>query len=189
MYTDPMEVKRLIGWCCEWCISMEDYLKDNIRQISGYRGVWGTSLPDGAVFINGDPVDLIKPDFVKEFDLPYSSKLFNTIGGGFFHHHSVGLFQVDQVSKIEGMTVQNIYNDYPNTKDMTQHILEDKEIQEKIISSSFTSPIFLEGVLYRYIDDLIPILRQGRFIVSVVCNSRSEIDDCIDKIKKVNSLK
>jgi len=189
MYTQPKKVEKLVNWCCDWNISMENFLRDNVESVSGYKGIAGTLVPEGAVFINGDPIDLISPDFAKVFDLPYSSKLFTNIGGGFYHHHSIGLYQVPVVSQIEGISVHHIENDYPATPDMTKVIIEDEKIREQVIKASFATPIYLDRIPYKYIDRFLPVLKEGRFIIAVVCEDPSDAKECINKIKNINNLK
>ena len=139
--------------------------------------------------MNGDPIDLINPNFAIVFDLPFSSKLFTNVGGGFYHHHSIGLYQVPVVSQIEGISVNHIANDYPATPDMAKVITENKKIREQVINASFITPVYLDLIPYRYIDRLLPVLREGRFIIEVVCETPSDAKECISKIKKINNLK
>ncbi len=189
MHTQPKQVQKLVNWCCDWSISMENLLKDNVESANGFRGIAGTLVPDGAVFVNGDPIDLINPNFAEIFDLPYSSKLFTTVGGGFYHHHSIGLYQVPVVSQIEGIFVHHIANDYPATPDMASVIIDDRKIREQVIKASFITPIYLDMIPYTYIDKLLPILKEGRFILEVVCESPPDAKECIKKIKNINNLK
>ena len=189
MYIQPEKVKRLVEWCCNWSISLENFLRENIESVRGYRGIAGTLVPDGTVFVNGDPIDLIKPDFAKEFDIPYSSKLFTSVGGGFYHHHSIGLYQVPLVAQIEGISLHHIANDFPATRDLARVITEEKKIREQVIKASFIVPIYLDMVPYKYIDELIPVLKEGRFIIEVICEDSSSVKECINKIKKINNLK
>ena len=189
MYTEPEKVKELLNRCCKWSISMENFLKNNVKSVNGFRGFIGTLVSNGAIFICGDPINLIKPEFAKIFDLPYSSKLFSTLGGGFYHHHSIGLYQVPIVSQIKGLTIHHIANDYPATPDIAKVIIDDEVIKEQIIEASHITPVYLENVPYRYIDRLIPVLKEGRFILEVVCEGPSDAKECINKIKNISNLK
>lgn len=189
MYTEPEKVKYLVNWCCEWSISLENFLYNNLEFEKGYTGTNGTLLPDRAVVVNGDPIDLIKSDFAKIFDLPYSSKFFSTFGGGFYHHHSKGLFQVPLITKINGLVIQQIMNDYPSTVDLAETIINNDVVRENIIKSSHIAPIQLDMIPYRFISELIPVLKEGRFIIEVICENHDDAKDCIKKINKINNLK
>ena len=109
LYDNLEEIKGLINWCGEWSVKFEDYISKNIKEPEGWRRIWGTNLPEKAVFVNGDPTDLIKCKFLPVFDKIYAANLFETLGGGFFHHHSLGLHQVDQVASTKGILAQEIF--------------------------------------------------------------------------------
>jgi len=186
-FTDnPQFVKDLTNWCAEWSIQFEKYILSNTVIPKGLeRGVWGVWIPEGCVWVNGDPVDLISGDMQQEFERPSTEKLFTTLGGGFFHHHAKGIRHVTNISKTKGMIIQNIISD-PNEPNPLSVLQNDPEMRDRILEASMKQPIHLNGDNYFYnnIDKILPILAEGRFII------RYEGDDelsgeIIDKIKKV----
>ena len=189
MYTEPEKVKDLIGWCTDWNVSLEKLIEEEIDLPSGFKGMMGTLIQDGAVFVNGDPIDLINNELARIFDIPYSSKFFSAIGGGFYHHHSIGAHQVLEISKIKDLSVQQISNDYPASKDLAEILIKNIDLRNKTIDSSLIKPVMLDGIRYKYIDKLSSVLKEGRFILSVVCDDYKDTKECIEKIKKINNLK
>jgi hypothetical protein len=185
MHTRSEKVKSLINWCADWSIEIERLIEKEVQPIPGYRGDICTWLPDGTAWVNGDAIDLISPDCARKFDLPYSSKLFTTLGGGFFHHHSIGLHQVSQVVKIEGLTVHHIANDYPSGPIPAEEMITQESIAEQIIGASLRAPVMLDKTPYRLLDRLLPLLEEGRFILSVECDDPSQVQECLKKMKKL----
>lgn len=183
MYTDPERVKGLIDWCADWMIAVERFIDENVDRPRGWgNGVWDTWLPDGGVFVNGDPVGLISREMMPVFEQPYTAKLFTTLGGGFFHSHTVGLYQVDQVAKTPGIRVQEFVPDpkEPNVQDV---LLSNDKMRDTILSASLDSPIMIEGVMPDQLDDLLPIVRQGRFILACGCGEDGDPNEMVRKAR------
>lgn len=183
MYTEPDRVKNLISWCADWSIGLEILIRDEVDFVEGYRGDLCTWIPEQTVWVNGDAIDLISPVSAKEFDLPYSSRLFSNLGGGFFHHHSIGLHQVKQVASVEGLYLQHIANDHPAGPIPAEVMLNNEVVREQVLEVSMTAPVMLDGTPYRFIDSLLPILEEGRFVLVVECDNASDARECIKKAK------
>ena len=169
MYTDPERVHRLIGWCADWMLKLEKFLDENVERPcpEGWgTAVWGTWLPDGGVFVNGDPVGLISRKMAIEFEQPYTAKLFTSTGGGFFHNHTVGLYQADLVSSTPGTLVQFFVND-PRQPTGTQALLDVPEMREKLVAASLDAPIGIAGVPLERVDEVLEAARHGRFVLAI----------------------
>lgn len=164
-YDNPDMVKELISKCADWTIKTEQFLRDNLTYPDGIeRGVWSVYLPEHAIFINGDPVDLISAKQQKEFELPYTEKIFMLAGGGFYHHHALGIRQVENVSEVKNLFVQNIYTD-PNQPIPIENMMENKEVKDAVVKSSLKAPIHLNGDFYPMTDKMVSVLKEGRFIL------------------------
>lgn len=190
MHTEPDRVKRLVEWCADWSIEMERFLADNsgVCAPKGWgTAVWDTWLPDGAVFVNGDPVGLISREMMTVFEQPYTSKLFKARGGGFFHNHTVGLYQVDQVARTPGLLVQEFIVD-PKKPNLPEVLLNDAAMRETILSASLESPIMIECVNPSDLDRLIPILKRGRFILGVTCQNGVEPNAVAREVRSESNL-
>ncbi len=164
-YDSPDMAKSLINWCAEWSIRVEDMLRSELSLPAGIaRGVWSVAVPDNAVFVNGDPVDLISDEQHAEFERPFTEKLFTATGGGFFHHHALGMRQVSNVSRTRGLLVQNILTD-PNVPVPVHLMLRDEGFRGQVVEASMKAPIHLTGDFSAVLEELLPVLRQGRFIL------------------------
>jgi hypothetical protein len=188
MHTALEKVKELVNWCCDWSIQLEELFKENTEFVPGYRGTRGTILPKGAIVVNADPVDLISSTTATIFDFPYTGRLFTRLGGGFYHHHSKGLHQVKHVPTISGLYVQHISNDWPATKDIAEEMIRDEELAEQIVEASLKVPIMLDQIHFRSLQRLLPIVKQGRFILSAICDSGDEAKACIKAVREVDNL-
>jgi len=188
MHTAPEKVKELVNWCCDWSIQVEKLFRENTQFVPGFRGTRGTILPEGAIVVNADPIDLISSDTAAVFDLPYTSKLFTKLGGGFYHHHSIGLHQVKCIPSISGLYVQHIFNDYPASTDIVEEMIENEKLAEQITEASMQVPIMLDHIHFRFLQRLLPIVKQGRFILSILCDSVDEAQACIKEVRKADTL-
>ena len=175
MYTAPEKVKKLADWCVDWQLAVENYMYDNVKIYEGWgTGVLRTWGPDRAVWVNGDPVGLISRAMMREFEQPYTGRLFSSTGGGFFHNHTRGLYQIDQVAKTKGIFAQQFSKD-PNCHTIEETLLNDPKQRVNILQASLTTPVLIwasstrKSVKPEDLDRLLPILREGRFIICVAC--------------------
>jgi hypothetical protein len=146
-------------------LEFEDFINNNLKWPTDlHRGLWELALPDNSVAVNGDPVDLISSDLQQCFDKPSCEKLFTVTGGGYFHHHALGIRHVVNLSYTKGMLIQQITDD-PNVEFPAFTLIKDKDISDMTIDASLRTPILLFGNFLPYIDKLIPIMKKGCFIL------------------------
>ena len=187
MYEAPDRVKALADWCANWSIAVERFLKAEAPRPVGWGvGVWGTWLPDDAVFVNGDPVGLISREQAEMFDRPSIEKLFTHTGGGFFHNHTIGLYQVELVSSYRGILVQWFVND-PKQPSLASALLDHPDLREKILAASLQCPV-AGWVPHDQLDELLDIVRHGRFILSVSCPENVATGPLIRKVRAASNI-
>jgi hypothetical protein len=169
MYTAPERVKRLVDWCVDCQLQIERTLYDHAQGPAewgiGHMNMW---MPQHAVWVNGDPVTVISRDMMREFEQPYTGRLFTSTGGGFFHNHTKGLYQVDQVARTPGILVQHFNRD-PNCPRVSEVMAADPVQRETILEASRITPIYLDHVARAELADLLPYLAKGRFMLQVEC--------------------
>lgn len=191
LYTEPEKIKALTEWCADWSVSIEQFLRDNCDSPApaGWgTGVWSTWLPDGAVFVNGDPVGLISREMQPEFEGPSTAKLFTGTGGGFFHNHAIGMHQIDLVCRTGGTLVHSIGPD-PNQPVPVDVVLEDPAIAEQFVEASLHAPIALCNISPDQLDPILPILKRGRFILGIVYWEGWDPTELIGKVRAASNLK
>jgi hypothetical protein len=184
MHTAPERVKRLVDWCVDCELAIERLLAEEaggpLDWGIGIQRVW---LPGGAVWVNGDPVTMISREMMLEFDQPYTGRLFTTANGGFFHNHTMGLYQVDQVARTPGTILQH-YNRDPNCLRVSEVMRDDPTMRETILASSRVTPIYVDLVERAELPDLKPYLPEGRFILEVIC-APGETEDVLAELRAV----
>lgn len=187
MYQAPERVLALADWCADWSLAMEALLHAEAPGVAGAgAGVWGAWLPDGAVFVNGDPVGLINRDQAMQFDRPSNEKLFTRTGGGLFHNHTIGLHQVDCVSGYDGILLQWFVND-PHQPTLEEALLDDPAMRDRLLAASLECPI-AGRVNADRLDQVLDIVRHGRFILSVSCPSGTDPAPHIRSVRKVSRI-
>ena len=189
MYTEPEQVKKLVGWCADWSIQLEDFIAANAPRPMGWgNGVWSTWLPDRAVFINGDPVGMISHDMHAQFEKPYTERLFTATGGGFFHNHTMGLYQALNVAATRGLLVQEFICD-PKHPNLPEVMLKDPKMRDEIIRASLLAPIMVENIHASQLDQLLPLFKKGRFILSVYCEQRGQESAIVRKVRSAGNIR
>ena len=182
MYTAPDRVKKLVDWCVDCELAIERLIAE---QAGGPRewgiGIQRVWMPGGAVWVNGDPVTMISREMMIEFDQPYTGRLFTTANGGFFHNHTSGLYQVDQIVHTPGTILQHFNRD-PNCPRVSEAMREDPVLGKTIVASSLVTPIYIDNVDRAELPDLKSFLPEGRFILEVICTPQ-ETDAVLAEVR------
>ena len=185
MITDPNRVKRLLDWCVDWQLKTEEFVYEGLGVQAGWgTGIMNTWCPDRSVWVNGDPVGLISREMMAEFEQPYTGKLFASTGGGFFHNHTLGLFQVDRVAATQGILVQNFARD-PNRPSVEQTLIEDPVARKRILDASLETPIHISAMTPEGLLSVLPIAREGRFLFDLSYEEGYDIDSLVRRVKNV----
>ena len=103
-----------------------------------------------------------------DFEQPYTGRLLTTANGGFFHNHTRGVYQVDQVARTPGIVLQHFNRD-PNRPRVSEVMRDDPIMRETILQASRVTPIYLDNVDRTELADLAPHLPEGRFLLEVIC--------------------
>ena len=187
MITDPARVKRLLDWCVDWQLATEDFIYEDIALPQKWgTGIMGTLGPEKAVWVNGDPVGMISRDMMCEFEQPYSGRLFRSTGGGFFHNHTMGLYQVDQVSATPGIHMQNFTRD-PNKPTVEQSLIDNDILRDRILIGSLQTPILISGMTPASLKSVLPILRDGRFLLGVECSNETDLVEVVRSVRRASN--
>lgn len=189
MYTNPHKVKQLVEWCVQCELDIEKFVNKNSGRPDGCpNGHMSTWLPERAVWVNGDPVALISRELMREFEQPYTARLFTSTGGGFFHNHTKGLYQVDQVAETEGILINQFTRD-PQCPTVTEVLRNDPIQQDVILQASMRVPIYLSSVYPHELEKALPILKEGRFILDVAGHrDQHDLNALLQKVRKASNL-
>lgn len=183
LHSEPARVKGLLDWCVDWQLQAEQFVRAGITVRDGWgSGVMNTWGPDKAVWVNGDPVGMISGDMMREFEQPYTGRLFRATGGGFFHNHTLGLYQVDQVARTANIHFQQFAKD-PNKPTVEEALLKDPAARDRIVAASRQTPIMISDMAAPDLNRLLPILREGRFILQVHCQDEAEMIEVAGNVR------
>ena len=182
MYTAPAAVKTLTNWCVDCELTIERELAQYVRDPDWGTGHMGFVMPPGGVWVNGDPVALISREMMLEFEQPYTGRLFTETGGGFFHNHTKGLYQVDQVARTPGIRLQH-FNADPNCPRVCDILAGPPGPRDNLLAASRQTPIYPDQIHYDELDSYRPCLDQGRFALDIHCPA-DQIDAVINEFKR-----
>jgi len=185
MHTQPERVHTLLDKCTRAIIDLDRFYCDMLpefKRIPG--GAWGVALPTpGMVFLNGDPIDLISEEMAQTYSHDYVARIAAYAGTLYFHHHSIGVGRARGVSRISGLTVQEILQD-PNGPRLAESVDDD------LIEASLRAPIDFTVVgLNRESKDwreLLARLAEGRFIVHLEGDSAAEARELVRMVRRID---
>ena len=182
LYDAPDKVDQLLDACAGITMEYERFMRSEISVLrDAPGGCCGVALPQpGMLFINGDPIDLINPEMGDRFNKPFVEKLAAAAGSIYFHHHSIGLSRASNVSKIAGVTVQEIAQD-PTGPRLIDNI-------ESFVEPSKSLPIHLH-MGYPYYDtdfstedeirEIVDRMGDGRFIFQMRADTAKDLNKLI----------
>ena len=107
--------------------------------------------------------------------------------GGLFHNHTLGLYQVDQVAATPGIHMQNFTRD-PNRPTIEQMLCEDPAARERIVKASLRTPILISGMSLENLRSVLPIVRDGRFMLNVNCEKDDDPIEILNRIRRASTL-
>ena len=190
MYDSPDEVERLVRRCAEKTVALDGMFRDEFKFLrEGPGGALGMRLTAPTMVFNGDPLDLISEEMGERFNRPSFEMITEYCLTTVIHHHSIGVSRALAVSGIEGLTVQEVFQD-PNGP-----MLRDS-IDDNLIEASLRVPILLEWSLnlfdnIREISDfegMIEALSNGRFILNVGGADKDQCRRYVDAVHRVTGL-
>ena len=183
MYIAPDRVKALTNWCVDCELAIERAMAETIQAPDDWGvGHMGFVMPPGGVWVNGDPVALISREMMLEFEQPFTGRLFTSTGGGFFHNHTKGLYQVDQVARTPGIVLQHFNRD-PNCPRVSDILAGPVEARENLLAASRRTPIYPDQIGYDELDAYRPYLSEGRFALDISCPA-DRIDAVLQEFKR-----
>ena len=137
---------------------------------------YGGAVKNGLLFEGGDYLscdagDMMSPDQLRTFGIPYTQRICRAWHSAFLHHHELGIHQVPTWTECEGLTVQSLNRD-PNTQHLAQ------EMPEEVLACSRRMPVGFIA-LYDEFMERAQEWAEGRFVVAVRCDDRDQADDVL----------
>ncbi len=175
-YYDHPEYLHELLKCATICIlELEDYMRSNF--LDGYEfegcpiGVWTPGT-----YLSCDAGDMCGPDILAEFAIPYTQRIVQAWGGGYLHHHELGIHQIVNWAKCNGLTLQFLNRD-PNTKHLAQ------DISDEHLKSSLQVAI---GFISTYDEFMRSSERwaDGKCVVAVCCDNDEQARNVMLMINK-----
>ncbi len=183
LHERPTDVHSLLRWCVAAITDVDRRLRADVSVPPGRCGMWRAWLPDATIVLNGDPVDMMSPEFAREFDRPYAQQVMADAGGGFYHHHTLGRHQIAYAAGLDGVTVHNLVSDSP---DLMRDLTTDPALRETVLAASMKSPIHWKCFDGREILDSLDVLAHGRFIIDLSLSD--DLDLCKTIARRVSKL-
>lgn len=164
----PDELSALLARCGQAILDLESYLWSHpLRDVPlPGRAIAGLWIPAGN-YLSCDAGDLISPEHLRRFGIPYATRIVEAWGGAYLHHHELGRHQIDTWAAIPRLTIQFLNRDFN-----TRHLGECME--DGVIASSRILPV-------QFIATADEFLRhadrwaQGKFVVVITCRDERDV--------------
>lgn len=172
----PDAVRRLLDRCADLLIEVERLAR---AALTGYDlpGVAMTGWMPGGTYLSCDLADLVSPEIFQQFNAPVLQRTVTALGpGGYLHHHELGYHQMDNFAAISGLSFQ-LFNRDPNTRHLAE-VLDDRMIasSHRLAIHALCTYDELRRTLDRF--------RQGRFLLSVLCDSQDEAQRALELVRR-----
>ncbi len=183
MYEAPDRVKALTNCCVDCELAIERTLAQYIKAPADWGvGHMGFVMPPGDVWVNGDPVALISREMMIEFEQPYTGRLFTETGGGFFHNHTKGLYQVDEVARTPGIVLQHFNRD-PECPRVSDILAGPADASDNLLAASRQAPIYPDQIGYDELDTYRGAVAEGRFPLDISCPG-DQVDSVLKELRR-----
>lgn len=176
-YEYPDELKRLLDLAVPAITENITNIQNAIYNPHGGSLAFGKWIPKGTVLLE-DAADLSSPSQYLEFGSPYTTRVINTLGGAYIHHHSLAPHQYKNIASLPLVTVEQISSD-PNAK----RPATDLDFILSQVGSTVTDLECTPEEVYTYIEKF----KQGRFILTVTCADRKEANEVLEFVR-ANSI-
>ena len=175
---NPAELHRLLDICMHAILESGEYIRHNYLDKYGVKGscIGGTWIENGG-YLSCDIGDMISSDYLKDNGLEWTGKIIEVWGGGFLHHHELGIHQIPNWSTLEKLNIQFLNRD-PNTRHL------DTCIDDAIIKHSKSVPVSFVAEACEFLKSA-DYWATGKFFVNVLCRNEKELTEVINKYNKM----
>jgi len=175
-YEYPEELHDFLQKTVGYITELTRFLRKG--NISKYGGAFcfGKYIPKGILLLE-DAADLCSPETYRQFGKPYTDAVIAHFGGAYLHHHSLGRQQYENMSRLEGLCVQQISSDPGCPRPMTY--------LDKIMAAVQNRTILELECTAEEIFTYAPLLKGGRFILNVACKEREEAREITAFVRKL----
>lgn len=194
LFTDlidsPREVGSLLDLCAEYTLRLDRLFRSEIAVLrEAMGGALGAAMAPRTMLFNGDPIDMMSATMAERYEHPRMEQLTEYAGATLLHHHSLGVSRAVSVTKIKGLTLQEIQQD-PNGPALSG------VISNEMIEASLRVPILLEWDSVYFgkadteesLDALLDRVRLGRFILHFVFPDPEKCRQFVEAVRKASSF-
>lgn len=122
-YDHPAKLHALLERATACILELEAHMRANFLDGYGFEGcVMGPWTP--GTYLSCDAGDMGGPDIIAEFAVPYTQRIVQAWGGAYLHHHELGIHQIVNWAKCDGLTLQFLNRD-PNTAHLATAITDE----------------------------------------------------------------
>ena len=173
------ELEKFLNLATQGIIDNYKNIHDAILNPLKGTYTFGKWIPSGILLLE-DAGDLSSPSNYETFGKPYTQRVFDALGGGYIHHHSLGKHQYKNIATLDGLFVEQISSDPREVRPVTY--VEDifKEVGTKVIDLECTTK-----EVYEYID----AIKQGNSILTVNCSDKDEAKELLAFVRSHSKIK
>jgi len=171
-YDHPEELGSLLDKATECVLELESHTRSHFMDGYDFDGAFMGCWTPGT-YLSCDAGDMGNPETLAKWGVPYTQRIVQAWGGGYLHHHELGIHQIPTWSACEGLTIQFLNRD-PNTDHLANVITEEH------LESSFQVAIGFIAT-YEEFQKHADRWAQGKCVVAVRCDDTAQAQDVVKR--------
>jgi hypothetical protein len=179
-YDSPEQVKRLLDFCAQAIIWLEERLWPIVGDLVDGTPLWGSWLPGHALMMSEDVANMCKASDYWKWAGPWTQKVISTFEGALIHNHALGLHMQSQIAEMPGLKVLQISED-PNRPRPFEHL-------ETIIANTKIIPLQIY-CRPEEIEQAVQVSQKGRVILQTYVPTVEEANQIVKYVRTHSTIR
>lgn len=177
---NPSEVRRLLDFCAEAVIWLEERLWPIVGDCAGGAPLWGSWVPGHALMMSEDAANLCRAGDYAAWAAPWTQRITDHFGGALIHNHALGMHIQGEIAQVRGLRILQISED-PNQPRPIDHLAN-------LIAQTGGRLALQVGCKPEELDDAISVARAGKVILQTWAPDMESANRLVAKVRKASRI-
>jgi hypothetical protein len=179
-YDSPEQVERLLDFCAEAVIWLEERLWPIMGDLESGAPLWGSWLPDHSLMMSEDIANMCRPSDYTRWAQPWTQRVIDHFDGALIHNHAMGLRQQSFIAQLKDLYVLQISED-PNQPRPFEKL-------DQLIEAVDTVPLQI-SFQPEEIEQAVEIAKDGRVILQTYTPTVEEANRIVKYVRKHSRIR
>lgn len=111
LHDAPDQVARLLDYCTQAVIWLEEELWPIVGDLQGGAPLWGSWVPGHALMMSEDAANLCRASDYARWARPWTQRVIDRFDGTLIHNHALGLHVQPEIARLRNLRVLQISDD------------------------------------------------------------------------------